>query len=237
MKVNKIICIVLCFCLTYNIFAQNSVKPIEYRFKKGESGLRDFLIKNIHYPYDSRSNGTIGFSISGISITPKGKIDSLYIINPIDELIDNEVLRVLRSSSRFWLKCDTISHDQAFFIQIAFIISGTKPNSSIINPVSYRFFIEPITVTDINLRDNAVLPQSDELLAIKCIVSVSSGRYNEALSFVNDLIKRNPFKKELYQYRITIRKKMDRQDLIDADIQKISSFANGLSLEEILNEK
>ena len=128
-------------------------------------------------------------------------------------------------------------HNQTFFIQIAFVISGSALKISVTSPVSYRFFIEPVTITNMNLEnDGASLPQSDELVAIKCIVLVSSQRYNEALDFINELIKRNPFKKELYQYRITIYKNMNRQDLIEAEVQKLTNFADGLSLDDLLNK-
>ena len=88
-----------------------------------------------------------------------------------------------------------------------------------------------------DLSDVIGMPQSDEFLAIKCIVSVSSGLYDAALSFIDELIRRNPFKKELYQYRITIYEKINRMDLVEVDIQKLSNFADGISLEGILNIK
>jgi hypothetical protein len=233
---NKIFGIVICFFLSYNVLAQTQIKPIEYRFKNGEKGLVDFLSGRVIYPKFSQVAGTIGFSISGISITPEGKIDNIKIINPIDELIDNEVFSLLKLSAKFWLKCDTISHNQTFYIQIAFVISGSSLKVSVTSPVSYKFFIEPVTVTAPNsINDVAFVPQSDELIAVKCIVLVSSKNYNEALDFINELIKRNPFKKELYQYRITINKNINRQDLIEADVQKLTNFADGFSLDEILN--
>jgi len=234
---NKIYGIVICFFLSYNILAQTRVKPIEYRFKNGERGLLDFLTERVIYPKVSQVTGSIGFSISGISISPAGKIDIIIIINPIDELIDNEVISLLRSSAKLWLKCDTISHTQTFFIQIAFVISGSSLKVSVTSPVYYRFFIEPVTITAPNsIKEVAFVPQSDELMAIKCIVLVSSQRYNEALNLINGLIKRNPFKKELYQYRITIYNNINRQDLIEDDVQKLTNFADGFSLEEILNK-
>jgi hypothetical protein len=233
---SSLLSIIFCFILSYSTLAQTQVKPIEYRFEKGEKGLVDFITQGVIFPKVSQVIGSIGLSISGISITPAGKIENIKIINPIDEFIDAEVIRLLKSTSGLWLKCDTVSHNQTFFIQIAFVISGSALKISVTSPVSYRFFIEPVTVTNMNLENNdASLPQSDELVAIKCIVLVSSQRYNEALDFINELIKRNPFKKELYQYRITIYKNMNRQDLIEADVQKLTNFADGFSLDEILN--
>lgn len=237
MKKNKIYLIAICFFLSFNILAQTLVKPIEYRFKNGEKGLADFIEERVVYPKVSKLVGSIGFSISGISITPEGKIGNIKIINPIDEFIDNEVIRLLRSSAKLWIKCDTISHNQTFFIQIAFVISGSSLKVSVTNPVSYRFFLEPVTVTARDSIDGvAFVPQSNEFMAVKCIILMSSQRYDEALDLINGLIKRNPYRKELYQYRITIYNKMNRQDLIEADVNKLSNFADGFSLDEILHK-
>ncbi|MGD0342607.1 MAG: hypothetical protein ABSA76_12965 [Bacteroidales bacterium] len=98
-------------------------------------------------------------------------------------------------------------------------------------------FIEPVTVTAMYLKnENSFILETDESLAIKCSVLVCSERYNEALGFIDELIRRNPFMKELYQYRISVCKKLGRQDLIEIDVQKLQNFADGLSLAELLNK-
>ena len=237
MKKSKVWGIILCILLPLNGLAQTQLKPVEYRFTNGEKGLKEFIIQNVKYPIFSQMYRSIGFSISRISITPKGKIENIKIINPIDEYIDAEVIRMLKSSSTLWLKCDTIRYDQAFYIQIVFVLSGPALNFMVLNPVTNRMFIEPVTVKrEYSINKDSSKPETDESLAIKCSVLAYSEKYYEALNFIDDLIRRNPFRKEYYQYRIWVCKKLGRMDLIEIDIQKLSNFADGLSLAEILNE-
>ena len=237
MKKNRLWNIILCTLLPLTSMAQTQLKPVEYRFINGEKGLKEFLIQNVSYPKISQSYRAIGFSISGISITPEGKIENIKIVNPIDEYIDAEVIRLLKSTSKLWLKCDTVSNNQAFYIQIAFVLSGPTPNFFVLNPTTNKMFIEPVTVTAMYPKnENSFILETDESLAIKCSVLIYSKRYDEALGFIDELIRRNPFMKELYQYRISVCKKLGRQDLIEIDVQKLQNFADGLSLAELLNK-
>jgi tetratricopeptide (TPR) repeat protein len=232
------IAILFCIPLTINVIAQNQPKPIEYRFLYGETGLRDYLSRNSTFPANSILNNTIGFSLSSITINPYGAIEDIKILNPIDQFIDKEVTRVLKSSASLWQKCDTINKSQTFYIQIAFIIETWKSDFMILSPVRNIFFMEPVVVSVSRwTSEEALMFQTNELLGVKSNILVNCGRYQESLTFLDELIRRNPFSKELYQFRIMVYRKIGNNDLINKDLRRLTDFAEGLTLDEILKRK
>ncbi|MCX6320636.1 MAG: hypothetical protein NTX93_02375 [Bacteroidia bacterium] len=106
-----ILLLLACISISNSLYSQKFKKPIDYRFKNGENGYVSFFSKNINFPVPAIKNGTIGNSIIRISLNPKGEINEINIINPIDSTIDNEVLRVIYLSKSLWKECDTINQD------------------------------------------------------------------------------------------------------------------------------
>lgn len=236
MKTNQFFVSFLMFFLFLQLtFAQNVIKPIDCRFKGEEKGFVDFIQKNIVFPEESIINKTIGYSISSISIAPEGTIAGISIVNPIDESIDSEVIRLLKKTKKYWKQNDTIKANQTFYVQIVFICTGSGLDVKIGNPVKNNpYFIEPITITSYAMNQE-LLPISDDSLAINGSELIRQKKYEEALPIINDLIKRTPFNKELYQYRMMIYSKTNRKQLINEDILKISNFIPGVSLDDLIN--
>jgi len=74
----------------------------------------------------------------------------------------------------------------------------------------------------------------DQTLAAAGTSAIEEERYDEAIEILNELIKRHPFTKELYQLRILAHKKLGHTDLVNQDINTINNFAEGYSLDEIV---
>lgn len=231
--------ILISFCILLFVpsNSQNLAKPVEYRFLNGETGLRYYLTKNCAYPDNSILNNTIGFSLSAITINNFGAIENIKIINPVDQYIDKEVIRVLKSTAGFWQKCDTIFKSQTFYVQIAFTISTSLSDLFVSTPVKSPFFIDPVVLPVTRFStERSLMTQTNEFLGVKSSILVGCELYNEALPYVNELIRRNPFSKELYQFRIFIFRNLGLTYLVDQDLIKLSNFAEGLSLFDILNK-
>jgi hypothetical protein len=225
-----------------SLYPQKFKKPINYRFKDGEMGYFSFFSKSIHFPEIDIQNGTIANSITKITVNPEGKIIDISIINPIDSSIDNEVLRVIDLSKSFWEKCDSIKHDQVFYIQIAFALPGFKPN--LCKPKSneiVKIFPEPIIAS----TSKSLLPplskendsnksiEKSEELAKKFDSNLKAERFQDALSLLNELIKRDPFNRDLYKARIMINIRLNRPELVSQDNDKIFDFAGGFTIDEL----
>ena len=214
-------------------FAQG--KAIDIRYKGGSLELGNFLAQNLKYPVLSQENRTVGYSITSITITPEGKISEVSSINPIDNFIDEDIKRVIKMTQNKWLKSDSISTNQTFYIQIVYII-GLYGNTPTINdPVKNNFnFMEPVVLMA-SVFKNEFLPDSDEYIATRYSECMKNGDYAEALKCVTELIKRNPFNKKLYQSRISINNIQKRNDLIIQDVQKMQNFIPGVTLDELIN--
>jgi hypothetical protein len=64
--------------------------------------------------------------------------------------------------------------------------------------------------------------------------SMKKEDYAEALKCISELIKRNPFNKELYQIRISIHQRLNKNELIMQDLIKMQNFIPGVSLDELI---
>ena len=234
--------VLICISICNSSFSQRFKKPIDYRFRNGELGFIAFFSKNITFPLQSVENGTIGNSITRVTLNPKGEISKTEIINPIDSYIDSEVLRAFESSKSLWKACDTLDTEQVFYIQIAFSLSGYQPN--LFKPKSKELqiiFPEAIIIT-IHEPMKSELSKEDELkitfikteeISKKANSNIEFNKLEDALPFINELIKRDPFNRDLYKVRIMINIKLNRPELVEIDDNKIYNFAEGYSLVEL----
>lgn len=222
-------------------YCQRYKKPIDYRFKNGESGFSAFFSKGVTYPQESVKAGTIGNSITRVELNPAGELIGIDIINPIDSNIDNEVLKAIDRSRDFWKKCDTINHNQVFFIQISFSLPGFYP--ILCKPKTRKLvslFPNPVLITvpesllpTLSKHDEMIKVIKNEELTQKANGYLNSSKYEEALPYINELIKRDPFTRELYKTRIMINIKLNRHELVGRDDDRIYDFAEGFSIDEI----
>lgn len=211
-------------------------KLINARYKGKEIGLRNLIMENLRYPAKSTEAKSIGYSITSITITPEGKIFEISTINPIDESIEKDIYRVLQMSKNKWLKCDTISTNQTFYIQIVYVIVTLGESPVFNSPVSDKYnFIEPVVLTA-GVWKQEYLPETDESIATKIGIELKKNEYSEALRYIDESIRRNPFNKELYQLRMSINKRLNNNDLIIKDFQKMQNFIPQVSLDELINK-
>lgn len=174
-------------------------------------------------------------------MNPAGEIIGIYIINPIDSNIDHVVLDAIDRSRDFWKKCDTIIHDQEFFIQISFSLPGIYP--ILFRPKTRELaaiFPDPLLVTlpesllaTLSKQDEGIKVIKNEELTEKANTFLDSAKYNEALPYINELIKRDPFTRELYKARIMINIRLNKPELVGSDDDKIYNFAGGFSIDEL----
>jgi hypothetical protein len=239
-----ILLLLTCISIYDSLYSQKFQKPIDYRFKDGEMGYLSFFSKSTHFPVTSIEKGTFANSITKITVNPDGEITEITVINPIDSIIDNEVLRVIELSKNFWKKCDSIKHDQVFYVQIAFSLPGFQPN--LCKPKSQeimKLFPEPIIVRipesllpTLSKENSIKKPiEKSEELSERLNSNLKNEKFEDALPFLNELIKRDPFNRDLYKVRIMINIKLNRPELVNQDDNKIFDFAEGFSIDELNN--
>jgi hypothetical protein len=218
------------------LYSQKDICPINYRFKNGEDGFISFFSENLETPKNGIDEFFIGNSITRVSINSKGEINQIETINSLDSILDTEVRRVINLTRPYWNKCDTIYVDQVFYIQIAFCRSRYQPILLIPKSMPIKkLFPKPILFI---LEDEPKKPfTKSEDIGAQANLALAEGRLEDAGLLCNELIKRNPFNRELYKVRIMINIKLNRPDLVSQDDNKIYNFAEGYSIDELTNNK
>lgn len=73
-----------------------SVVQVQPEFPGGPDSLQSFLKGNLRYPDSAKYNRIQGRVYIGFLVDKKGKIKEEKILNGVNELLDNEALRVVR---------------------------------------------------------------------------------------------------------------------------------------------
>jgi TonB family protein len=220
------------------IYAQRATPTVEDRFKNGYVRFYFTLNQNLAYPAPSEERNTIGMSVSRVIITPEGKIEDVQIINSLDREIDRAVIEALKKTAPLWLKSDTLKSNQVFYVQIAFIISG-GPDDFFFKSAypQNKMFTKPVAIMTFPENDAGILmPKDDTYLSRECSNLVNQGKYEKALKLADEMIRRYPYTKQLYELRILISKKLNKNDNVEQDTRKIKDFAEGLSLDMLMLE-
>jgi hypothetical protein len=205
---------------------------VEEQFKGGTIEFRKFITANIKYPQQSVEKAVVGLSISSCTITPDGAIENISIINPIDQHIDLEVKRVIELTKTKWNKSeDSIS--RTFYLQIYFILKGIQFDTY---ELTAENVIKSFSVTVLGLKlSEAEVPKRTTQYIIESIgTALSRKKYPDALEFINEAIRRNPFEPNLYQLRIMINSKLGKSEDVKNDIEKISNFIDGKTLQSFI---
>jgi len=228
---NKIALLFLTVC---SFICSAQTIPINARFKGGEAEFIGFMSNNIKYPAKSVENNVIGYSITGITITPGGDISDVFTVNPVDEDIDQQVIAALLKTEGKWLKSDTLTTNQTFYVQVVFQIlnPGVAPTTN--TPLTDIYnFLEPVFITSMDTKDKVKL-ESNESIANKIDESVKNNKLEEAVNYMDELIRRNPFLPGIYQLRISLNQRLKKNELVTKDVNKLQNFIPGVSLDNFL---
>lgn len=89
--------------VTAPIFTAEKVVPKITTTTENElSPLKDYLLKNIQYPEQSKKLGKEGTEVVQFVVTPEGEVTDFNIINSVSKEIDEEVIRVLKTTNQMW---------------------------------------------------------------------------------------------------------------------------------------
>jgi hypothetical protein len=75
--------------------------------------------------------------------------------------------------------------------------------------------------------------EKNEDLAQKLDSNLYNEKFQDALPLLNELIKRDPFNRDLYKTRIMINIRLNHPELVSQDNNKIFDFAEGFSIDDL----
>ena len=70
--------------------------------KSAEEGFREFIVKNLRYPQVALENDIFGKVFVQFVIDQKGNVTDLQVVRSADPSLDNEALRLIKSTSGMW---------------------------------------------------------------------------------------------------------------------------------------
>ena len=231
-RISIILLLFIC-CDLITVFGQS--KHIDLRFKDKEDAFIKFLSRNLKYPHESIANKVTGYSVTGISIAPDGEIKGISVINSLDKNIDDQITATLLKTKGKWLKSDSIKTDQTFYVQVIYRIETSDAVPLQDTPFkNVHNFIKPITITSKVSKEGGTI-ETSESIGTKIAECMKSDKSEETINYVDELIRRNPFNKNLYQLRASLNNKLGRNDEAEKDFQKLQNFIPGVSLESLLD--
>lgn len=90
--------------------AQDSVKAkvwdgdygeIMPQYPGGDAALLDYIKKNLRYPIEAKKKGIQGRVIVRFIIETDGSISDVKVVKPVDSLLNNEAVRIVKSMPRW----------------------------------------------------------------------------------------------------------------------------------------
>ena len=202
-----------------------------HRYPDGANGLRKYLATRLTYPEDAVQNGIVGLSLASCTIDKEGSVQNAAIINPLFPSIDWDIIRLIKSTSGKWTRIekDTL---ETCYIQVFFVLSGLNYNTGKL--VDYNV-LDEVQVTAMGIRFDDSSKYTDDQLAIHLNESLQAGNYKEAIWYLDEAMRRNPFNPELYQVRIMVNTKLGDRERVMEDVSKLGNFINGKSLQEVIS--
>lgn len=175
---------------SHMLFGQD---PFNERFEGGKRALSDILMMNLIYPDDAHDNKKYGTSLAQIALAPSGET-TFILINSLDHLLDEEVLRVLELTRDNWLPTTETGDTIMLYIPVVF---ETSPEQIRLYASQHEHFFSPVTVKGYMPS----LPE-DEQYMTNFNQAIQNKNYEIALINLKELIRRNPLNKEYYQISI-----------------------------------
>jgi len=198
-----------------SINAQPTGEKVKDRFYNGNDSFRRFIQESINPINEGNSGETLtGTEIAGLTIDSSGRIISTFILNSIGEEFDEQITKLFYATAGYWKK-DSTQPRANIVIPITVLYNNNRFEVSWDKKPSYMLDELYITVSS---NDNII---TDEELTSAVTDYLDNKKYNEALDKINELIKRNPFKREHYIQRAQINRALGNNDLACTDIKRI----------------
>ena len=157
---------------------------LDYRFRGGFYGFKALFLKTVKYTDIARKNCVIGIMVVSFQVDCDGNVRNIRIKNPLRFGLDNAMSKFMLATKGHWNKCHNIKYTK-FSVPFQFTMEGTKTDS--LNAAISLLGKNPGYVCS---GDNYYLRKAKEALA--------KGRGKRAKTYIETLIKRNPFNTDYY---------------------------------------
>ncbi len=197
------------------------------RIQGGAPTFYDTIKYLVSYPHKSQYKHRVGTSIAAITVTPQGELKGVEIITSLGYSFDKAIRYAIATTRNLWLADPHLKNDVIFFVPFTFLFENTVYNRSDEPP---GFLLPEVTVISYpnNIRD-------DLTLVTRANHHYVEKRYRRAKRYLDELIRRNPYSKNLYLMRAVSRYHTRDREGACADYNRIATFLRQSVPKEAIN--
>ncbi len=157
---------------------------LDYRFRGGFYGFKALFLKTVKYTDIARKNCVIGIMVVSFQVDCDGTLHNVRIENPLHFGLDEAMTKFMAVTKGHWNRCHNIKYTR-FSVPFQFTMKGTQTDS--LNAVISLLGKNPGYVCS---GDDYYLRKAKEALAKR--------RGRRAKTYIETLIRRNPFNTDYY---------------------------------------
>jgi hypothetical protein len=158
---------------------------LDYRYRGGFYAFERLFLKTVKYTDVARQNCVIGIMVVSFQVDCDGVLRNIKIKNPLHYGLDQEIQKFMQATQGHWNKCHDNKYTR-FSVPIQFTMQGTKTDS--IDPV--------ISLTG---KNPGYVCTGDDEYYQKAKQALAKKKGRKAKTYLETLIKRNPFNDEYYE--------------------------------------
>ena len=187
-----------------------------YRVRGGTPTFQNYFIDHIEYPQKALNQGVMGTSVVSITITPAGTIADYRIITSLGEEFDEELKKTIPQTEKDWQADSLETKDLTFMVAFTFLIDGyTFMRNSAVSKAA------PCEVPIISYHAPFASIEGDDYHVEQANRFYQEEKYNKAIIHLNELLRRDPFNRELYLMRGFSHFKLENPEAACQDFERI----------------
>jgi len=157
---------------------------LDYRYRGGFYAFERLFFKTVKYTDMARQNCVIGIMVVSFQVDCDGTLRNVKIKNPLHYGLDQEIQKFMEATRGHWNKCRDNKYTR-FSVPIQFTMQGTKTDS-----------IDPLI--SLNGKNPGYVCTGDDEYYRKAKEALAKKKGRKAKTYLDILIKRNPFNNEYY---------------------------------------
>lgn len=185
------------------------------RVQGGAPTFYDTMNYLLAYPSYQYRN-PVGTSVVAITITPTGEVKPTEMITSLGYSFDKIIRHAVASTKDIWLADPYVKNDIVIIVPFTFLFK---------NSVYYRSDEPPNTVQrEVMVVGHHSNIRDDITLTTRANHHYVEKRYKKAKRYLDELIRRNPYNKNLYRMRATARYHTRDQEGSCSDLKRITTL-------------
>ena len=210
-------------CLLFPLAAsaQKDADTLTYfpndRVRGGAPTFYDTMYYELGYPSFGYERHIVGTTIAILTITPQGELKEVKILNSLGYSFDRTVREALSTTQNIWLADSYVKRDIVLFVPISFVFDDSQYKRA---TPRLDFLMPEIVVISRRMRKI----REDITLVTKANQLYIEKKYRRAMKYLNELIRRNPYDKNLFIMRGTARYKTGDPAGACEDFSMITTF-------------